>query len=312
MAPRARSPRGRLLLPGAVLPRTWRGNGASRPGLESARPALPATPSPSSVPQGPAHRGRGLSPQRASWGSLPAPTSCLEEAAGPALTHTEGCLFFICRGIVASILVFLCFGVTQAKDGPFSRPHPGNLPFLFPCVPRGGSFLSGRSVSVLLGVTVRFPSPRPVSAGHPHLSSEEGEGCVLKVLPSAAGSPSAQACVFLTCSGPVLSAGVLPVGRGVPGPPSAAGVGSGGWLCCGAVSHLRGILLSLSPAPGVTGPLTPQSWRACSHDRVLSWPRGPAGWGPSRTGAGRAGGFPEGSRLSDTFLSCLDRGVYLL
>ncbi|XP_040495690.1 phosphatidylserine synthase 2 isoform X2 [Ursus maritimus] len=28
------------------------------------------------------------------------------------------------RGIVASILVFLCFGVTQAKDGPFSRPHP--------------------------------------------------------------------------------------------------------------------------------------------------------------------------------------------
>ncbi|KAB0390996.1 hypothetical protein E2I00_019897, partial [Balaenoptera physalus] len=27
-------------------------------------------------------------------------------------------------GIVASILVFLCFGVTQAKDGPFSRPHP--------------------------------------------------------------------------------------------------------------------------------------------------------------------------------------------
>ncbi|XP_059831484.1 phosphatidylserine synthase 2 isoform X2 [Hypanus sabinus] len=28
------------------------------------------------------------------------------------------------RGIIASILVFLCFGVTQAKDGPFSRPHP--------------------------------------------------------------------------------------------------------------------------------------------------------------------------------------------
>uniref|UniRef100_A0A8C6M8S6 Phosphatidylserine synthase n=1 Tax=Nothobranchius furzeri TaxID=105023 RepID=A0A8C6M8S6_NOTFU len=28
------------------------------------------------------------------------------------------------RGIVASILVFLCFGVTQAKDGPFTRPHP--------------------------------------------------------------------------------------------------------------------------------------------------------------------------------------------
>lgn len=39
-------------------------------------------------------------------------------------------VFFTCRGIVASILVFLCFGVTQAKDGPFSRPHPGNLSHL--------------------------------------------------------------------------------------------------------------------------------------------------------------------------------------
>lgn len=36
------------------------------------------------------------------------------------------CLWF-CRGIVASILVFLCFGVTQAKDGPFTRPHPGKI-----------------------------------------------------------------------------------------------------------------------------------------------------------------------------------------
>ena len=54
----------------------------------------------------------------------------------PPGRHTlRGCLFFVCRGIVASILVFLCFGVTQAKDGPFSRPHPGNSPFLFPCVP---------------------------------------------------------------------------------------------------------------------------------------------------------------------------------
>lgn len=43
---------------------------------------------------------------------------------------------------MASILVFLCFGVTQAKDGPFSRPHPGNLPFLSPCVPRIPSVLS--------------------------------------------------------------------------------------------------------------------------------------------------------------------------
>nr|XP_032815999.1 phosphatidylserine synthase 2-like [Petromyzon marinus] len=28
------------------------------------------------------------------------------------------------RGFIASLLVFLCFGVTQAKDGPFTRPHP--------------------------------------------------------------------------------------------------------------------------------------------------------------------------------------------
>lgn len=28
---------------------------------------------------------------------------------------------------MASILVFLCFGVTQAKDGPFTRPHPGRM-----------------------------------------------------------------------------------------------------------------------------------------------------------------------------------------
>lgn len=28
---------------------------------------------------------------------------------------------------MASILVFLCFGVTQAKDGPFTRPHPGKI-----------------------------------------------------------------------------------------------------------------------------------------------------------------------------------------
>nr|CAB3265262.1 phosphatidylserine synthase 2-like [Phallusia mammillata] len=28
------------------------------------------------------------------------------------------------RGIIASVLVFLAFGITQAKDGPFIRPHP--------------------------------------------------------------------------------------------------------------------------------------------------------------------------------------------
>jgi len=31
------------------------------------------------------------------------------------------------RGILACIVVFLAFGVTQAKDGPFLRPHPGRI-----------------------------------------------------------------------------------------------------------------------------------------------------------------------------------------
>lgn len=95
------------------------------------------------------------------------PASHLGEAGVDLRWRTlRGCLFFICRGIVASILVFLCFGVTQAKDGPFSRPHPGNLPFRVVCVPRAGSVLSGCSV-VLLGVSV-LPSPSgPCLASHP-------------------------------------------------------------------------------------------------------------------------------------------------
>lgn len=32
---------------------------------------------------------------------------------------------FIFSGLCASIFVFIAFGVTQAKDGPFLRPHPG-------------------------------------------------------------------------------------------------------------------------------------------------------------------------------------------
>lgn len=74
-------------------------------------------------------------------------------------------MFFICRGIVASILVFLCFGVTQAKDGPFSRPHPGNLPLLLPCVPMWPCCSQARSVSVLLRVNVLAPPPGPSLLG---------------------------------------------------------------------------------------------------------------------------------------------------
>ena len=29
------------------------------------------------------------------------------------------------RGLIACIAVFLLFGVTQIRDGPFKRPHPG-------------------------------------------------------------------------------------------------------------------------------------------------------------------------------------------
>uniref|UniRef100_A0A8C4Q0C6 Phosphatidylserine synthase n=1 Tax=Eptatretus burgeri TaxID=7764 RepID=A0A8C4Q0C6_EPTBU len=47
------------------------------------------------------------------------------------------------RGIVSSILVFLCFGVIQAKDGPFTRPHPGDY---FHCTSQRLSELSLRTV----------------------------------------------------------------------------------------------------------------------------------------------------------------------
>ncbi|GAB1292889.1 Phosphatidylserine synthase 2 [Apodemus speciosus] len=54
------------------------------------------------------------------------------------------------RGIVASILVFLCFGVTQAKDGPFSRPHPAYWRFWLCTVQDGRQFL--KYVDPRLGV----------------------------------------------------------------------------------------------------------------------------------------------------------------
>lgn len=128
--------------------------------------AGPLIPGPASRPLAPL--GSGLS-----LGGHPGvpPASCLGAASMDLRLRTlRGCLFFICRGIVASILVFLCFGVTQAKDGPFSRPHPGNLPCCLCVCPPGGSVLSG--CSVCAGVRA-LPCPPCLP---PRLSSE-GQGC---------------------------------------------------------------------------------------------------------------------------------------
>ena len=40
-------------------------------------------------------------------------------------TYKAMSMLFSFSGFCASILVFIAFGVTQAKDGPFLRPHPG-------------------------------------------------------------------------------------------------------------------------------------------------------------------------------------------
>lgn len=52
------------------------------------------------------------------------------------LFSIEIVFLWFCRGIVASILVFLCFGVTQAKDGPFTRPHPGKISMSITSTPK--------------------------------------------------------------------------------------------------------------------------------------------------------------------------------
>lgn len=146
-----------LALGGAQKParaRAFSGRGAASGGRagqgRGARP--PASPQLSLSSASP---GVGAVPTMGAPGSLP-PPAWEEQTQSFTLPHTEGCLFFICRGIVASILVFLCFGVTQAKDGPFSRPHPGNLPFLSPCVPSGGAVLRLESVCA---AACEWPAP---------------------------------------------------------------------------------------------------------------------------------------------------------
>lgn len=120
--------------------------------------------------------------------SRPPPPSPPGEAA---LTHTEGCLFFVRRGIVASILVFLCFGVTQAKDGPFSRPHPGNSPFRVVCVPARAFLLCVAALAVLCAALRALPAraaPRPLLW---HRRRVKGA----PVLPARAPPPSCPRCL---------------------------------------------------------------------------------------------------------------------
>lgn len=138
---------------------------------------MPAPELPSSA-RGPSSRpsiGPFLPPQLFHNGCLGVPAAS-HLPPGRSLHTLRGCLFFICRGIVASILVFLCFGVTQAKDGPFSRPHPGNLPFPSPCAP--WQFCSEQpSVSVLLGVSVpSSPPPGPPQGLQGHFPRGRGRG----------------------------------------------------------------------------------------------------------------------------------------
>ena len=171
-----------LALGGAQKParaRAFSGRGAASGGRagqgRGARP--PASPQLSLRSASP---GVGAVPTVGAPGSLP-PPAWEEQTQSFTLPHTEGCLFFICRGIVASILVFLCFGVTQAKDGPFSRPHPGNLPFLSPCVPSGGAVLRLESVCA---AACEWPAPPPP------LACRRQRGGRARRASQAPGSPS--------------------------------------------------------------------------------------------------------------------------
>lgn len=51
---------------------------------------------------------------------------CLMVSAA-VLSHATVLCCACCRGIVAVILAFVLFGVTSMPDGPFLRPHPGNI-----------------------------------------------------------------------------------------------------------------------------------------------------------------------------------------
>ena len=124
---------------------------------------------------------------------------------------------------MASILVFLCFGVTQAKDGPFSRPHPGNLPSLSPCVPSGSAVLR---VSLCLCCCVSV-LPRPIQPAH--VSEEAGRDrlCCSREAPLlwvARHPPPPLWALLSHCCPPCGSQGSLPGGGGALGPSRALGV----------------------------------------------------------------------------------------
>lgn len=203
-------------------------------------------------------------------------------------------MFFIRRGIVASILVFLCFGVTQAKDGPFSRPHPGNLPFRLCVCPRGGSVLSGCSVCAA-GCECPALQGQPPSLW----PSEKGEwGCSCSFSPWTPQPRAGPARPGLQLSSP------LPL----PSPASCRGSRARpvalGWLQRAAMPEASAL------------PLRPLSAGRCLHPypEVMRSPDdaqrpGPACDPPARPACqgscswGSGLGFPEGSYVVTCLLS---------
>lgn len=211
-------------------------------------------------------------------GSLPPPAR-EEPTRSLALPHTEGCLFFICRGIVASILVFLCFGVTQAKDGPFSRPHPGNLPFLSPCVPVWPCCSEGHSVSVLLRVGVPSPlGPLPAGRLHRHL-----EAPPLWAL--APGDPPPPPLLPRPCPLCARQRG-LPAGGGARGRPVLLAWPRAGGCAPPLLGGSQGAIRSHPPPPRSRGafwqplghPLTAGGAPACPGSSLSEGPAPGQGW----------------------------------
>lgn len=255
------------LLPGLVLP-LGPGQQCWAASLSAAEPLL--------CP----NRGSGAVPVVGARGSLPPPAG-EEPTRSLAFPHTEGCLFFICRGIVASILVFLCFGVTQAKDGPFSRPHPGNLPFLSPCVPVWPCCSEGHSVSVLLRVSVPSPlGPLPAGRLHRHLEAPP----LWALAPGDPPPPPLLPCPCPLCA----SQRGLPAGGGARGSPVLLVWPRAGGCAPPLLGGSQGAIRSHPTHPGVVGP-SGNPWDIPSQLEGLQPVRAPAS--PRGRLRGRGGEF---------------------